>query len=80
MKDIKKHFPGLQNCTYLNTASNGVVPKPVIEWRRQHDLDLMNYASVFRDKHKAHIEQIRAKVAQFFNASEKEIVNDSIFP
>ncbi len=72
MKDIKKHFPGLQNCTYLNTASNGVVPKPIIEWRRQHDLDLMNYASVFRDKHKAHIEQIRAKVAQFFNASEKE--------
>lgn len=72
MKDIKKHFPGLQNCTYLNTASNGVVPKPVIEWRRQHDLELMNHASVFRDKHKAHIEQIRGKVAQFFNASAKE--------
>ncbi|MEZ4858808.1 MAG: aminotransferase class V-fold PLP-dependent enzyme, partial [Flavobacteriaceae bacterium] len=72
MEEIRKHFPALQNCTYLNTASNGVIPSPVIEWRRQHDLDLMNYASVFRDKHKEHIAQIRQKVANFFHASENE--------
>lgn len=69
MEEIRKHFPALSSCTYLNTASNGVVPKPVIEWRRQHDLDLMNHASVFRDKHKIHIEQIRKTLADFFNAS-----------
>jgi selenocysteine lyase/cysteine desulfurase len=73
MEDLRKHFPALQSCTYLNTASNGVIPKPVIEWRRQHDLDLMNHASVFRDKHKAHIEQIRSKVANFFDTSESEV-------
>ena len=69
MEDLRKHFPALESCTYLNTASNGVIPKPVIEWRRQHDMDLMNHASVFRDKHKIHIEQIRKTVAEFFNAA-----------
>ncbi len=72
MEEIRKHFPALASCTYLNTASNGVIPKPVVEWRRQHDMDLMNQASVFRDQHKTHIEQIRKTVEGFFNASEEE--------
>lgn len=72
MEEIRKHFPALESCIYLNTASNGVIPKPVIEWRRQHDLDLMNHASVFRDKHKLHIEQIRSTVSRFFDASTDE--------
>jgi len=72
MEDLRKHFPALESCTYLNTASNGVIPKPVIDWRRQHDLDLMNQASIFRDKHKFHIEQIRNTVASFFDASANE--------
>lgn len=72
MEDLRKHFPALESCTYLNTASNGVIPKPVVDWRRQHDLDLMNHASIFRDKHKIHIEQIRQTVAGFFNASAAE--------
>ena len=72
MEELRKHFPALESCIYLNTASNGVIPKPVIEWRHQHDLDLMNHASVFRDKHKLHIEQIRQTVAGFFNASTDE--------
>ncbi len=72
MEEIRKHFPALSSCTYLNTASNGVIPKPVVEWRRKHDMDLMNHASVFRDQHKKHIEQIRTAVANFFNTSEEE--------
>lgn len=73
MEEIRKHFPALESCTYLNTASNGLVPKPVIDWRRQHDLDLMNQASIFRDKHKIHIEEIRKTVAAFFTVKVEEI-------
>lgn len=73
MEDLRKHFPALETCTYLNTASNGVIPKPVVEWRRQHDLDLMNHASVFRDAHKDHIERIRKTVSGFFGAEIEEI-------
>lgn len=72
MEDFVKHFPALSTCTYLNTASNGIVPRTVIDWRRQHDFDLMNGASVFRDNHKTLIEQIRKTVSVFFDASEKE--------
>ncbi|MEM0518076.1 aminotransferase class V-fold PLP-dependent enzyme [Aequorivita flava] len=72
MEDLKKHFPALKTCTYLNTASNGVISKPIIEWRRQHDMDLMNHASVFRDKHKLHIEEIRKTVSNFFDARATE--------
>lgn len=72
MEDLIKHFPALTSCTYLNTASNGIVPKEVIDWRRQHDLNLMNQASVFRDTHKVLIEQVRNTVSGFFGASENE--------
>ena len=69
MEEIRKHFPPLQSSTYLNTASNGLVPKPVIDWRRQHDIDLLDRKGVFRGPNKALIEQIRSTVAGFFNAS-----------
>jgi len=69
MEEIRKHFPALSTCTYLNTASNGLMPKPVVDWRRQHDMDLMNLASVFRDQHKLHVEQIQKTVADFFGTS-----------
>lgn len=72
LEEIRKHFPALASCIYLNTASNGVIPEPIIAWRRQHDLDLMNNASVFRDQHKLHLEQIRQTVANFFGASLEE--------
>ncbi|WP_347373236.1 aminotransferase class V-fold PLP-dependent enzyme [Aequorivita sp. Q41] len=72
MEEIRNHFPALSSCTYLNTASNGVIPRPIIAWRHQHDLNLMNHASVFRDEHKRHIEQIRMTVANFFDASATE--------
>lgn len=72
MEQIKNHFPALNNCTYLNTAANGLVPKPVFDWRRQHDLDLMNNACNFRQNHKEHIEHSRSVVSQFIGASELE--------
>ena len=72
MEEIRSHFPALESCIYLNTASNGIIAKPIIEWRRQHDQDLMNHASVFRDNHKIHIEKIRQTVAGFFDASADE--------
>lgn len=69
MEEIRNHFPALSSCIYLNTASNGLVPKPVMDWRREHDLQLMNRASAFRDTHKQHIESIRKTVADFFGST-----------
>lgn len=72
MEDFIKQFPALSSCTYLNTAANGLVPKAIIDWRRQHDLDLLNHAGVFHDNHKTLIEEIRKTVSSFFDASPEE--------
>lgn len=73
MEDLRKHFPALEGCTYLNTASNGIIPKAVIEWRRQHDIDMMMQASNFRDDQKQRFESIKKTVAAFFHASAFEV-------
>lgn len=72
MEEIRKHFPALRSGIYLNTASTGLVPKPVIDWRRAHDLDLMEHKGVFSGTAKAFTEQIRQSVARFFKASVPE--------
>ncbi len=72
MMELKKEFPVLDKYTYLNTASCGLLSKSLVEWRQQHDIDLMEDGSVFRDRHKPHIERVRGAVASFFDASESE--------
>lgn len=72
MVELKKEFPVLDRYTYLNTASCGLISKSLVEWRQQHDTNLMEGGSVFRDQHKPHIERIRGTVARFFDASENE--------
>ena len=69
MNSYADQFPVLSNYTYLNTASSGVLPLAVKEWRTQHDQDFLENASVFREPHKDHIEQIRETMARFVGAS-----------
>lgn len=73
MKDFKKEFPVLQKYTYLNTASCGLLSQSLVDWRRQHDMNLLGGGSVFRDKHREHLKIIRNSVCRFFNASENEV-------
>ena len=72
MEELRRHFPSLSNCIYLNTAANGLVPKSVIEWRRHNDIDLLEQASTFRLHAKEHIDSVRNSVARFFGASPNE--------
>jgi len=73
MKDFKKEFPVLAKYNYLNTASCGLLSRSLVDWRRSHDLNLMENGSVFRDKHRPHIQQIRTAVGRFLKTSEDEI-------
>ena len=73
MLDFKSGFPVLESYTYLNTASCGLISRSLVSWRHEHDTSLLNQGSIFRDKHKPHIESIRASVARFFKASENEV-------
>ena len=73
MTEFRKEFPVLDRYTYLNTASCGLISQSLVTWRQQHDIDLLDGGSVFRDLHKPHIESIRASVARFFKTSENEV-------
>lgn len=65
MIELKKEFPVLNQYTYLNAASCGLISSTLIDWRRQHDMKLLKGGSTFRDLHKPHIESIRASTARF---------------
>lgn len=73
MVQIQKDFPTLAHCTYLNTAANGLIAKPVLEWRRRHDLLLLNNGESLRAEHRYLLEDVRKKLGNFFGASAQEI-------
>jgi len=71
--ELKSEFPILEKYTYLNTASSGLIPKQIVQWRHQHDLQFMEEASVFRDTHKAHIWEIKSAVANQFSYKKERV-------
>ncbi len=73
MKDLSLNFPVTTSYTYLNTASCGLLSETLVDWRREHDRNLMEGGSMFRDLHKAHVAKIRKGVGGFFHTSEKNV-------
>jgi len=73
MKDFSHQFPVTNQFTYLNTASCGLLSKNLVDWRHQHDINLLQGGSVFRDLHREHIRVIRNSVGSFFSTSERNI-------
>ncbi len=71
--DFKKQFPAASNYLYLNTASSGLLPKTIVEWRQQHDLHFLEHGSVFRDGHKAHLREVKKDVARFFHTGADQV-------
>lgn len=73
MIEFESEFPVTKKFTYLNTASSGLIPDSVVNWRRAHDVQFLNQGSLFRDDHKNHIESIRAAVGDFCGAHSEDI-------
>lgn len=73
MKDIRQHFPVLAYSTYLDTAANGLVPEPVIAWRRKQDEELLNNPLEYRKNIPEVLKSTRQTIAAFLNASAEEV-------
>ena len=73
MEDLIKQFPSLALTTYLDTPANGIIPHAVIKWRRQHDQFLLEDPAGFRKNHAAHLERVRMKIGQHFNAGDDQV-------
>src|SRR5690606_14589993 len=68
MMDYNKHFPILNNYTYLNTASSGILSQSLLDWRRAHDMDFFKNGSIFRNEKDKLLLETKEAVAKFFNS------------
>lgn len=59
-------FPVLNNYTYLNTASSGILSASIKQWRQAHDEDFMQNGSTFRLPQAEFLQDVRQHVARFF--------------
>src|SRR5690554_4888811 len=73
MKDIRQHFPVLAYSTYLDTAANGLVPEPVIAWRREQEDELLNNPLEYRKNTPEILKSTRQTIAEFLHASAEEV-------
>ena len=73
MKNYKKLFPLLNQYTYLNTATSGLLSVPVMEWRQEHDLDFLIQGSVFKEKQSGILQGVREKVGKLFSCAPNRV-------
>ena len=73
MDGIRQHFPALNHITYLDTAASGVVPEPVMAWRRIHEIALQQKPLAYRRNTPEVLQSTRQAIAAFMNAKEKEV-------
>ena len=72
-ENFGNEFPVCESHTYLNTAANGLLPRSVMNWRREHDEEFLNGGSIFREGHKTFIWEIKETVARFFHTEKDRI-------
>lgn len=63
----------LEHCTYLNTASSGLLPESVFDFRQGHDLDFLIGGSIFREKTDDYLTGARETLGDFFNCKPAHI-------
>jgi len=60
-------FPILNEYTYLNTASSGLLSNTIAKWRTQHDTEFLNQASIFRLDCAQQVQQTKLNISSLFN-------------
>ncbi|TVZ52972.1 aminotransferase class V-fold PLP-dependent enzyme [Dokdonia sp. Hel_I_53] len=73
MKNFAKLFPILDQYTYLNTAASGLLPLPVMEWRRQHDADFLEKGSILKENQGTILSEVREKVGRLFSCASNRV-------
>lgn len=73
MDQVKKEFPALKKCTYLNTAVYGPLYNSLIDWRKDHDLDALLHGSEMWDQTLKILSETRETIGRFFNCKEENV-------
>ena len=73
MNKFKTYFPLTDTYTYLNTAASGLLSKPVLEFRRQHDLDFFHLGGLFKERQGEYLAAVREKVGHLFSCAPNRV-------
>ena len=73
MKNFRKQFPILEQYTYLNTAASGLLSEDLLDFRQDHDLDLLVSASIMREQQDKILAKVREAVGGLFNCAPNRV-------
>lgn len=73
-KEIRRDFPALSRCIYLNAAAGSPTPRPVREAVDRYQRELEEQGDAPWERWLEEREQIRARVARFVGAEADEVV------
>ncbi len=74
MENIRKEFPLLDTCVYLNTASSGLLSQSLVYWRQAHDRAFFQKGSEMKTRAMLSlIPETRQTVARFFNCKTNNV-------
>ncbi|MDX1362748.1 MAG: aminotransferase class V-fold PLP-dependent enzyme [Arenibacter latericius] len=73
MKNIIKQFPVLNQFVYADTATQGLLYEGLLDWRQEHDLDVLIGGRKLLTKQGKIISETRNTVSQFFNCKRDNV-------
>ncbi|MFD0798185.1 aminotransferase class V-fold PLP-dependent enzyme [Maribacter chungangensis] len=79
MEKIRKQFPVTRKGIYANTAVYGPMYDSLVDWRQEHDLDMLLHGSEMRTESLTVLSDTRTTVGQFFNCKRENVALVSNF-
>ena len=73
MEKIRKEFPVLRKSVYVNTPVYGLLYDSLVDWRQEHDLDMLLHGSDMREKSMKILSDTRKTVGTFFKCKTENI-------
>ncbi|GGW40052.1 aminotransferase class V-fold PLP-dependent enzyme [Arenibacter certesii] len=73
MKNIIKQFPVLSQYIYADTATAGLLYEGLLDWRQEHDLDVLIGGRKLGSKQGKIISETRITVSEFFSCKKENV-------
>ncbi len=73
MEKIRKEFPVTRKGIYANTAVYGPMYDSLLDWRQEHDLDMLLHGSDMREKSLKILSDTRNTIGTFFNCKRENV-------
>jgi selenocysteine lyase/cysteine desulfurase len=70
---IDNSFPIINTCSYLNTASSGLMPRKLIEFRKQYNEGIHSDYTKIDYLEDEKIDSLREKIKKYFHAESSEV-------